>query len=351
MKTLVCDTEESVFSLEEIPEPEIGKNPYRPEDVIIEVKFCGICGTEVNLWKEGFPKGALRAKKVGLGHEVAGVVLAAGEKVRGIDKGDRVVSEVSFNSCGKCSLCTSGKNNLCKHASAFMLHQGGFSKLLPLPGKNIHKIPSSVTLEEASLCQPLALAVNAVEIRGRLKTGESIAIFGPGPIGLCMVQLARLSGAWPVIVIGLKADKKRLEAAKTLGADYCINTDEEDLLEKIDDITVKQGIDLVIEIAGSGKAVTQALDIVKPCGRVVLTGAGYLPIEIDTVKKIMLRQIDLLGCRGDPTISWIKALQILGTGKLNLRPIITDILPLGRWEEGFRFASSKNSLKVLLQPE
>ena len=350
MKSLVCDTEESVFSLEEIPEPEIGKNPYSPEDVIIEVKFCGICGTELNLWENGFPQGVISVKKIGLGHEVSGVVVAAGEKVKGIDKGDRVVSEVSTNSCGKCFLCTSGRNNLCRHAGAFMLHQGGFSKFLPLPGKNIHKVPTSVTLEEASLCQPFALAVNAVEIRGRLKAGESVAIFGPGPIGLCMVQFAKLSGAWPVIAIGLKADKKRLEAAKALGADYCINADEEDLHEKINKITFNQGIDLVVEIAGAGRAVSQALDIVKPCGRVVLSGAGYSAIEIDTAKKIMLRQIDLLGCRGDPTASWIKALQILGTGKLNLKPIITDILPLSRWEEGFRLASSKNSLKVLLQP-
>jgi len=350
MKSLVCHIENSVFSLEEIPMPEIGKNLYSPQDVIVAVKFCGICGTEVNLWKEGFPKGVLNVDQVGLGHEFSGTVLETGEKVNGINKGDRVVAEVSIDWCGTCSLCLSGKNNLCRYASAFMLYQGAFSKYLPLPAKNIHKIPEHVSFEEAALCQPLALAINAIDIRGRLKAGESIAIIGPGPIGLCMAQLAKLSGAWPVVVTGLKADEKRLEIAKSLGADFTINIDEEDLIQRVKEITNFEGFDLVIEIAGSGKAVIQALEIVKTCGRVVLTGAGYPSVEINAAKKIMQKQIDILGCRGDPTIAWVRALRILETGKLNLKPIITDILPLSEWEEGFRLASKKNSLKVLLEP-
>ncbi|OGL40974.1 MAG: hypothetical protein A2043_11165 [Candidatus Schekmanbacteria bacterium GWA2_38_9] len=336
--------------LEEIPEPVIGKTVYSPEDVIVEVKLCGICGTELNIWRDGFPKSILNVKQVGLGHELSGVVIEAGEKASGINKGDRVVAEVSIDSCGICPLCLSGRNNLCKFASSFMLYQGAFSKYLPLPAKNVHKIPDKTSFEEAALCQPLAIAINALELRAKVKTGESVAILGPGPIGLCLLQIAKLSGAWPVVVTGLKADEKRLEIAKTLGADFTINVDEEDLFQRTKDITNFEGFDVVVEIAGSGKAVNQALDIVKTCGRVVLAGAGYHAVEIDASKKIMVKQIDLLGCRGDPTIAWIKTLRLLETGKLNLKPIISDILPLSEWEEGFRLANSRNSLKVLLQP-
>lgn len=350
MKSLVCIIEDSSFLLEEIPEPEIGKTVYSPEDVIVEVKFCGICGTELNIWRDGFPKNILNVKQIGLGHELSGVVIATGEKVSGINKGDRVVAEVSTDSCGICTLCLSGRNNLCRFASSFMLYQGAFSKYLPLPAKNVHKIPDKTSFEEAALCQPLAIAINALELRAKIKAGESVAILGPGPIGLCLLQIAKLSGAWPVVVTGLKADEKRLEMAKTFGADFIINVDEDDLFQRTKDITNFEGFDVVVEIAGSGKAVNQALDIVKICGRVVLAGAGYPPTEIDASKKIMVKQLDLLGCRGDPTISWIKALRLLETGKLNLKPIISDILPLDEWEEGFRLANSKNSLKVLLEP-
>jgi len=350
MQRLVIHLTDSRFTLEECPDPVIGQNPYAPYDIIAEVKFAGICGTELYLWKHGFPKGVLKVDKLGMGHEFSGVVREVGGKITGVKVGDRIVAEVSIDYCGKCIMCVSGFPTLCRKVSAFMLHSGAFAKYLPLPEKIVRKIPDAISLEEAALCQPLGLAVHAVQIKGKMRAGESVAILGPGPIGLLCLQVAKKAGAAPLMIAGLARDKKRLEVASRLGADFSINSEEEDVIKKSLEITRGEGFDLVIEIAGAAEAVRQALEIVRPGGRIVLTGNGYEPVQIDTARKIMMRGVDLLGCRAEPPLTWTIGLKLLESGLIDCKSLISDILPLKEWEEGFKRASQSAALKVLLIP-
>jgi len=350
MERLVVHLADSRFRLEESPDPVIGQNPYAPYDIIAEVKFAGICGTELYLWKHGFPKGVLKVDTLGMGHEFSGVVREIGERVTGVKVGDRIVAEVSIDYCGKCILCVSGLPTLCREVSAFMLHSGAFARYLLLPEKIVRKIPDNISLEEAALCQPLALAVHAVQIKGKLRAGESVAILGPGPIGLLCLQIAKKTGAAPLMITGLTRDKKRLDVASHLGADFTINSEQEDVIKKSLEITGGEGFDLVIEIAGAAEAVRQALEIVRPGGRVVLTGNGYEPVQIDTVRSIMMRGVDLLGCRADPPLTWTIGLKLFESGLIDCKSLISDILPLKDWEEGFKRASQSDTLKVLLVP-
>jgi 2-desacetyl-2-hydroxyethyl bacteriochlorophyllide A dehydrogenase len=350
MQRLVVRLADSKFYLEDCPDPVIGQNPYAPYDIIAEVKFAGICGTELYLWKHGFPKGVLKVEKLGMGHEFSGVVKEIGEKVTQVKVGDRIVAEVSIDYCGKCILCVSGFPTLCKKVSAFMLHSGAFAKYLPLPEKIVRKIPDNISLEEAALCQPLGLAVNSVQIKGKLRAGESVTILGPGPIGLLCLQIAKKSGAYPLMITGLSRDKKRLAVASQLGADFTLNSEEEDVIKKSLAITRGEGFDLVIEIAGAAEAVRQALEIVRPGGRVVLTGSGYEPLQIDAARKIMMRGVDVLGCRAEPPLTWTIGLKLLESGLIDCRSLISDILPLKEWEEGFKRASQSDALKILLVP-
>ncbi|RMF95185.1 MAG: hypothetical protein D6734_06095 [Candidatus Schekmanbacteria bacterium] len=350
MKALYARLSDSKFIIEDIPRPKAGKTPYSPEDVIVKVEYCGICGTELMLYRKGFPKGVINREKVGLGHEFSGIVEEVGSAVENIKKGDRVVGEVTTNPCGKCIFCQDGKNNFCPTAGAYMLEQGAYSEYLPIPAKNLHIIPDNVSLKSAAMCQPLSLSVNALKVVGKIKEGESIAIIGPGPIGLLMLILARYYGAGKIFVVGLTKDEKRLKLAKSLGADFIFTADKDDAQKEIKKQTNGFGADIVVEIAGAAEAVKSAFKIVRNCGRIVLTGAGYEPFEISLADEVMIRQLSVLGCRGDPTPCWNEAIDILATGKIDIEPIVSHILPLEKWEEGFKLSMSGESLKVLIKP-
>jgi L-iditol 2-dehydrogenase len=350
MKALNIRLEDSKFLLEDIPRPQIGKNPYSPDDVIVKVEYCGICGTELMLYRNGFPKGVLKQEKIGMGHEFSGTVVETGSHVKTIKPGDRVVGEVTTSPCGKCSFCQEGKNNFCRDAGAYMLHQGAYSKYLPIPSRNLHVLDKEVSLKAGALSQPLSLAVNALKVVGVLQPFESIVIMGPGPIGLLMVVLARSYGAGPIIVTGRNKDTKRLHLARELGADAVFNIDKDDPGSMVKEMTGGLGADIVVEIAGSADAVSDSFNLVRDCGRIVLTGAGYPPLQVDLAGQVMMRQLAVLGCRGDPTPCWIESVRLLGSGKINIEPIISHVLPLEKWEEGFQLSMSGEALKVLLQP-
>jgi 2-desacetyl-2-hydroxyethyl bacteriochlorophyllide A dehydrogenase len=350
MKALNIRLNDSKFMLEDIPRPEIGNNPYAPDDVIVEVEYCGICGTELMLYRNGFPKGVLNYEKIGLGHEFSGTVIEIGSQVKSLQPGDRVVGELTTNPCEKCRFCMAGQNNFCKAAGAYMLHQGAYSKFLPIPSRNLHVLPENASFKAGALCQPLSLGVNALKVIGNIQPRDSVVIMGPGPIGLLMVMLARFYEAGTVIVTGLEKDRRRLELACELGADRTIMVNKEDMKKIVMEYTDGQGADMVVEIAGAADAVKNAFEAVRNCGKIVLTGAGYPPLEIDMAGQVMTRQLAVLGCRGDPTPCWTEALRILASGKLSIEPIVSHILPLEKWEEGFKRSMSGETLKVLLTP-
>jgi len=350
MKALSIRLNDSEFIFEDIDRPQIGANPYSPDDVIVRVASCGICGTDLMFYRKGFPKGVLDAEKVGLGHEFSGTVMETGPGVRDLKPGVRVVGEVTTNPCGECIFCRAGNNHFCKQAGAFMLHQGAFSAYLPMPARNLHVLPHTVSLEAGALSQPFSLAVNALKFVGKLQPRENIVIMGPGPIGLLMVVLARVYGAENIIVTGLEKDDRRLAHARTVGADHTIMIDKQNVHENVMDITGGAGADIVVEIAGSADAARSCFSLVRTCGRIVLVGAGYPPLEVDLAGQVMMRQLSVLGCRAEPTPCWLEAMRVLASGKVTLEPLVSHVLPLERWEEGFTLAMGGDALKVLLTP-
>lgn len=319
-----------------------------PDEVLIEVKRSGICGTDVHIYHDS----AFYTPPVVLGHEYAGVITEVGSKVSSFDVGDRVTSPATIP-CGTCFMCRINRANRCigeeKRILGVHKADGTFTEYVAVPSKILHRIPDALSLDEAAVAEPAACAIhNLSEIVG-INPGDVVVVLGPGPMGLLSLQAAKISGAERVIVTGVSADEDRLRLAEKLGADVTVNVEEEDVVETIKSITDGLGADVVIEASGASAARRQAFDLVRRCGRVGLIGLTGESTEIN-LDKVVEGELDVKGSWGTIWSSWRTALSLIGSGRIQVAPLITTKLPLERWYEGFRMMEERKALKILLIP-
>ncbi len=198
-------------------------------------------------------------------------------------------------------------------------------------------------------------AVHSLIERINLRASESVAILGPGPRGLILLQIAKALGAYPVLITGTERDvQKRLPLAKDFGAERVVNIEKEDLNKIAEELTEGVGFDVVVENTGSSQAVSQALDIARPGGRVLISGGGIrggVTAEIDT-QKIIVKELDVKGEISHLWTSWNKAIDLVRRDFVNLEPLVSHIFPLSDWQKAFNTASaSPDALKVAIEPE
>jgi len=350
MKALVLNE----LKIMDVPEPKIGENPYEPYDFIAESKFCGICGGELRAWeqlKKGTRPPTAGSPKA-MGHEFSGIVHDTGRKVKDLEVGDRITCETRVPGCGNCPLCRSTQDYICPHTEIKMwsgLTGGAATRYLALPAKRVHKIPKNVSMEEAAVTEPSSIAYHAMVDRGHVFAGESVAILGSGAIAILAAQIAKVHGASPVIMTGLNIDKWRLKVGKQLGADVVVNVEEEDLAKTVNDLTDGLGVDLAVEASGSNKAADQAVEIVRPGGRVVIFGGGF-PKAPPSAWPLIGKEIEIRFSNGHTYNSWTKALKLISEGKIKVKPLIS-VMPLDDWEEAFESLHQRKTIKVLLQIE
>jgi L-iditol 2-dehydrogenase len=344
--------------LEEVAVPKIGDNPYSPHDVLVEVQYCGICGSDIHRWKADKTGVKTAPRKIVMGHEIVSVVKEIGPLVKTVSPGDRVVHEIVTFYCGHCPNCLQGKFNICNtlppmEGRAHFVTGGGFAKYTVWPDRQLHKLPETISSEEAVLIEPTAGSVHSVITRMDLKAGQSVAILGPGARGLLLLQVCRAIGAGPVIVTGLDRDEPfRLKTAKTLGADHVINVEKEDLRKRIPEITSNIGVDAVLENTGSVDPIDESLDIVRKGGKVLWAGGGIrggVVAPVDTYK-IIVKELDIIGEISQIPYDWLTAIHLVETGRINLKPLVTHIYPLEDWEEAFDLAAtSPECLRVAIK--
>ncbi|MCW4021319.1 MAG: alcohol dehydrogenase catalytic domain-containing protein [Candidatus Bathyarchaeota archaeon] len=329
--------------LRDVDIPEI-----KPDEVLAEVKFTGICGTDVHIYHDS----AFYTPPVIMGHEYSGVIARKGSQVAGFDVGDRVTSPATIP-CGSCLMCRTNHANRCSGEEKRILgtHKadGTFTKYVAVPSRILHKIPEALSLEEAAVAELAACVVRAVFERVRVERGDLVAVLGPGPMGLLTVQAAKISGARQVLVTGMGADKDRFEVARSLGADLVINVEEEDPVEVVKALSDGWGADVVFEASGASAARKQAFSMVRRCGKVGLIGLTGKPAEI-SLDKIVEGELDVKGSWGTVWTSWQRTLDLLSSGKMQVDPLITAKLPLEKWREGFKMMEERKALKVLLIP-
>jgi threonine 3-dehydrogenase len=326
-----------------------------PDEILVRVEAAGICGSDVHIyeWTPGYDFLAGHFPAV-LGHEFAGVVeevgSAAGSQFR---PGDRVTSETA-RVCGRCVFCRRGQAVLCARRKADgrigLERRGAMTALVAVPVECLHAVPAGVSLDAAAVTEPAAVALGAVRA-GELEPGEPVVIFGPGPIGLLVLQLARASGAGPVVVVGHPADAARLATARRLGAAETLAGDPASIAERVMALTDGLGAPVVIDASGAPVAVTLGLRMVRRGGRLVLVGIYPDAVPVDATREVVRQMKSIHGAYGGASLDFDRVLALMAEGRLDVGPLVSEVLPLGDAVRGFELLRTKQAFKVLLRPE
>jgi len=322
----------------------------KPEgnEVLIEVKAAGICGTDIHIKHDAYPYWP----PVIMGHEFSGVIVELGKEVTGFKLGDRVVAEPHTLACGRCELCRAGNIQLCatKRSPGWGI-DGAFARYLAMPVHLLHRIPDTVSFEEGAVVEPAANVVHDVLERGRVEPNDTVVILGPGPIGLIAVMAARAVGAGRVIVVGVSEDEeRRLPMARELGAEATIVADRQDSIQAVMDLTENRGADLVVEASGSPRAIASTVGMVRRMGRIAavgLPGRNDISFPWDAAAWKVCTVIFNLSTG---YTSWDRAIGLIAAKRIDIGKIITHVEPLESWERTFEAVESKRALKALLIP-
>lgn len=334
----------------EVPEP-------GPEQVLLRVEACGICGTDVKVRDQGLNAQPEFGEPLTPGHEYAGTVVKVGETVDEYEVGDRVAQEV-HKGCDRCENCKDGKYTACLnfgnkekgHMAPGMTTDGGFAEYAVNHINTLYKLPDNVGFDQATLVTTAGCTLYALDVMGGYIAGDTVAVVGPGPIGLSLVNCAKALGAENVILSGTR--ESRLEKGKKMGADHVVNIREgEDLTEKVMEVTDGKGADSVYEAAGAKNSLETCLDSVKPGGDVVIIAFYKKPIKVD-MSKAVKRNVDMYTVRGEGRRNVGRALSLQGTGKLDLDPLITHTFPLDELNKGFEYFEGRieDAMKVIIHP-
>lgn len=334
--------------LEEVERPQPG-----PGEAVMRVRAASICATDLRIFNHGHFKISEGTVRI-LGHELAGEIVAVGERVTYLTPGTRVAVAPNVG-CGACWECVQGNNNLCPDYDACGITlDGGFAEymLITAPAVqqgNVVKIPDNLSFEEAALNEPLSCCYNAQQAC-RLAPGETMVIMGAGPMGLMNLLLARYSGAGQVIVSEVQEDRAR--QAVELGADLVVDPRKQDLREAILEATGGRGADVVIVAVGSAELQEQAVELAARRGRVNFfagLAAGRDRARVNS-NWIHYGQVTVTGTTGSNHRQYRQTVQMLASGRLSLQPLATAKRPLQEVETALADAASGEHLKVLLIP-
>lgn len=343
MKALLL-SEYKKLNVTEMPLPVIG-----PEDVLIKVEACGICGSDIHGYDGSTGR---RIPPLVMGHEAAGQISEIGSAVRGWKPGDRVTFD-STVSCGRCYFCQRGEINLCENRQVlgvscqeFRRH-GAFAEYVSVPQNILYSLPEGFPYHYAALIEAVSIAVHAVNLTP-LQLGASAVVVGSGMIGLLVVQTLRLAGCGNIIAVDLEDSK--LALAKTLGADYGLNPKTTDIPKAVQDLTQGRGADVAIEVVGATKPIETAIASVKKGGMVTLVGNITPKVEIP-LQSVVSRQIRLQGSAASSG-EFPQCIDLLARGAIKVDPIISAMATLEEGPQWFErlYNGEPGVMKVVLRP-
>lgn len=330
---------------EEVPEPSLS-----PDHVMIRVRACGICGSDVHGMDGSTGR---RIPPIIMGHEASGVITAVGREVRDFRPGDRVTFDSTVY-CGSCFFCRRGEINLCDNRRVlgvscgdYRLH-GAFAEYVAVPERILYRIPDSLSFERAAMIEPCSIAFHAVN-RSHLSINDTAVVVGAGMIGLLVIQALRLSGCGQILAVDV--EDARLDLACRLGADAGLNSSREDSAAEIRRLTGGRGADASFEAVGITAAVQTALGSVRKGGKAALVG-NLAPMVEFPLQVAVTRELTLLGCcasRGE----YPACLDMIARGKLDVDVLLSATAALADGAAWFDrlYRKEPGLMKVILKPE
>jgi L-iditol 2-dehydrogenase len=337
-------TKPYTFEYTDFPDPVAGD-----DDVLIRVKACGICGSDVHGYTG---KTGRRIPPLIMGHEAAGIVEDTGKNVNVFEKGDRVCFDSTVY-CNKCQACRPGRFNRCDQRQvlgvsvpAFKRH-GTFAEYVAVPWWIVSKIPDELSFVHAALLEPASIGTHAAN-RAAISAGDTVAVIGAGTIGLFIMQGARLRGAGRVIAVDI--NEFRLDLAKKLGADKLINPLKCDLAEAVLKETDGKGANVAVEAVGYAKTFADAVSVTRMGGHVVAVGNLEKKAEFD-LQQLVAREHTFIGSYASSG-EFRDCIDLVATRKINVEPLISEVLPLEEGPDAFDrlLKGEENLLKIVLEP-
>ncbi len=340
MRALVKTKAAPGLELLDVPQPSAG-----PGQVVVRVLATSLCGTDNHIYRwDEWAQGRIHPPRI-IGHELCGEVVETGPGVQAVAVGDYVAAE-SHITCAVCFQCRTGNAHVCKNYRILGIDEdGSYAEYVRLPERVLWKTSREIQPEFACLQEPLGNAVHAALVEDL--TGQSVLITGCGPTGLFATAVARTAGAG--VIIASDISDYRLGLAKQLGADHTINPtrDDTDLITRI---TGGEGVDVALEMSGSPAAIHTCFKSVKNGGRVTLFGIPEAQVCFDMTNEIIFKGIRVYGVTGRRLFqTWYRLAGLFKAG-LNIKPVVTHVLPLDKFAEGFDLVAKGQCGKVVLRP-
>ncbi|KAF4124871.1 D-xylulose reductase [Geosmithia morbida] len=329
----------------ERPKPSLSS----PFDVLVAVRYTGICGSDVHYWQHGaIGSFALKGPMV-LGHESAGTVVEVGDEVKSLAMGDSVAIEPGYP-CRRCSECLGGRYNLCpdmKFAATPPYH-GTLTGLWVAPADFCYKLPEPVTLQEGAMIEPLAVAVHIVR-QASVSPGQSVVVMGAGPVGLLCAAVARAFGATKVVSVDIVQSK--LDLARSFAATHTYSSQRisaQDNARAICDVAdLPAGADAVIDASGAEPSIQTSLHTVRMGGTYVQGGMGKSDINFP-IMAMCQKEVTAKGSFRYGSGDYSLAVELVATGKVDVKKLITEVVPFTQAEEAFKKVKGGEAIKVLI---
>jgi len=337
------------IQVQTIPDPQ-----PTADDIVIRVKACGICGSDLH----SYTTGAFVKPGQVMGHEFCGEVVEVGANVQGLAVGERVTA-MPFNACYTCQACMRGETHLCYNVSGQAIAYGlpgALAEYLRIPrstlNRNVFKLPEQLSDIAGATVEPLAVAVHAVRLANP-DIGARVVVVGAGLIGQCMIQALKARGVSLVVVS--EVSERRATLARLVGADVVLNPATGNIVEQVGELLGfvpgrrTAAADMVFDCAGVPAAFAQALRLVRPGGTLAITALYEEQVQFD-LSRLVWSEVKLLGTFGYRN-EFPQTIELLRTGKVQLEQLVTDCFPLAQTPEGFeRQLVKSQAMKVMIQP-
>ena len=326
----------------DLPVPAIGEN-----DVLIRVRASAICGTDLHIIAWGDYAASRVPLPMVFGHEFAGDIVRVGAGVTAYSPGLRVAGETHIP-CNRCHQCQTGNRHICENMKIIGVHVPGcFCDYIAIPQDCVYPISDTVSYEAGAMLEPMGVAVHGVS-EGRVQ-GQTVLVFGCGPIGLMAVGACKAWKARRIIAVDIFPDK--LKVAAQMGADDTLNAADADFREQVLALTGGIGVDVAIDYTGSTPAILSGLSLTRKGGRFVIVGLPNKPVTLDLADLIIYREITVVGVTGRRMYeTWAQCEEILAGGQFDITRIVGGTYPLAEFEKAFAALNAGSPGKMLLIP-